>query len=241
MNKHFLTLLDRTPTELTNLVDRALELKSRLEQGQIYSPLTGKTLALIFEKSSTRTRVSFEAAMSQLGGNCIFLSPDDSQLGRGEPLEDTARVLSGMVEAVVIRTASHDRILKFAEFSSIPVINGLTDDYHPCQLLADVLTIVEKLGSVKGKVAAWIGDGNNVCHSWINAAKQFDFQLRIATPPQYEPNQMLITNSGGHAEIVDSPQLAVEQSQIVVTDTWASMGQEDQKEQPSSAPCSPLE
>lgn len=169
--------------------------------------------------------------MSQLGGNSIFLSPDDSQLGRGEPIEDTARVLSGMVEAVVIRTTSHDRIQTFAEYSSIPIINGLTDDYHPCQLLADVLTVVEQLGTVQGKFAAWIGDGNNVCHSWINAAKQFDFQLRISTPPGYEPDPKLVGQSDGHAELVDSPQLAAKQSHIVVTDTWASMGQEDQKEQ----------
>ena len=169
--------------------------------------------------------------MSQLGGNSIFLSPDDSQLGRGEPIEDTARVLSGMVEAVVVRTASHQRIQTFAEYSSIPIINGLTDDYHPCQLLADVLTIVEKFGTVQGKFAAWIGDGNNVCHSWINASKQFDFQLRISTPPGYEPDPKLVAQSDGHAELVESPQLAAEQSNIVVTDTWASMGQEDQKEQ----------
>lgn len=140
-----------------------------------------------------------------------------------------------MVDAVVVRTSSHSRIQTFAEYSTIPIINGLTDDFHPCQLLADVLTIVEKLGSVSGKIAAWIGDGNNVCHSWINAAKQFNFELRVCTPPGYAPNPKLIAQSNGNAKLVESPQLAADQSHIIVTDTWASMGQEDQKKQRLSA------
>ncbi|WP_431026226.1 ornithine carbamoyltransferase [Halomonas sp. H5] len=228
--RHFLTLLDLSPEELTYLIRRAISIKTGLKtQGPTYTPFANRTLAMIFEKSSTRTRVSFETAMAQFGGHALFLSPRDTQLGRGEPIGDTARVLSEMVDAVMIRTFSHQGLEAFATASSVPVINALTDDYHPCQLLADVMTWTELRGSVRGKTAVWIGDGNNMCHSWINAARQFDFQLRICCPEGYEPRQDILEAAGDRVSLVRDPRQAVDGADLVTTDVWASMGQEEEQ------------
>lgn len=228
--RHFLTLMDLSPQELAYLIDRSITIKRELaDNGPVYTPLKNRTLAMIFEKSSTRTRVSFETGMTQFGGHALFLSPRDSQLGRGEPVGDTARVLSEMVDAVMIRTFSHDSIESFADASSIPVINALSDDYHPCQLLADVQTWTEARGPVKAKTAVWVGDGNNMCHSWINAACQFDFNLRIACPEGFEPDQEILDAAGSRVEIFRDPQAAVEGAHLITTDVWASMGQEEEQ------------
>jgi ornithine carbamoyltransferase len=233
--RHFLTLLDLTPEELRGIVQRASELKRLQRAGELHATLRGKVLAMIFEKSSTRTRVSFEAGMSQLGGSAMFLSPRDTQLGRGEPIEDTARVLSRMVDCVMIRTFAHDNVERFAEHSQVPVINGLTDLYHPCQLLADMQTFFEHRGDIRGRTVAWVGDGNNMCHSYINAARQFDFQLHIACPEGYEPDADILAAAGERAQIVRSPTAAVEGADLVVTDTWVSMGQEEEKQRRQAA------
>lgn len=227
--RHFLTLLDLDREELMQLLQRAITLKAAASKGEHNAPLRGKMLAMIFDKSSTRTRVSFEAGMAQLGGTSIFLSPRDMQLGRGEPIEDTARVLSRMVDAVVIRTHAHATIERFAAHATVPVINALTDMYHPCQLLADLQTYVEERGDISGKAVAWVGDGNNVCHSWINAAYLMGFELRIATPKGYEPDAKLLERSRDRIVLTQKPQEAVRGADVVVTDTWASMGQEDEK------------
>jgi len=227
--RHFLSLLDLTPDELQQVISRASELKKLQQAGQPHPTLAGKVLAMIFEKSSTRTRVSFEAGMAQLGGSAMFLSPRDTQLGRGEPIEDTARVLSGMVDAVMIRTFDHENVERFSEYSNVPVINGLTDMVHPCQLLADMQTFAEHRGSIKGKTVTWIGDGNNMCHSYINAARQFDFHLRIACPEGYDPEDGILEAAGDRCEIVRDPMAAAEGSHLLVTDTWVSMGQEEER------------
>jgi len=228
--RHFLTLLDMSQDELRYLVQRAITIKNELKaQGPLYTPLQNRTLAMIFEKSSTRTRVSFETAMAHFGGHALFLSPRDTQLGRGEPIGDTARVLSEMVDAVMIRTFSHPGLEEYAAASSAPVINALTDDYHPCQLLADVMTWTELRGSVTGRTAVWIGDGNNMCHSWINAARQFDFQLRICCPVGYEPRQDILKAAGDRVVILRDPAEAVVDADLVTTDVWASMGQEEEQ------------
>jgi len=227
--RHFLSLLDLSPQELQQLIARASELKQMQHAGEPHPTLGGRVLAMIFEKSSTRTRVSFEAGMAQLGGSAMFLSPRDTQLGRGEPIEDTARVISGMVDCVMIRTFEHEKIVRFAEYSSVPVINGLTDLVHPCQLLADMQTYREHRGSIQGKTVTWVGDGNNMCHSYINAARQFDFQLRIACPEGYEPENDILEAAGERCQILRDPMAAAENSDLVVTDTWVSMGQEEEK------------
>jgi len=227
--RHFLSLLDLTPTELNNLLQRAIELKRQHKDGSSPQCLKNKVLGMIFEKSSTRTRVSFESAMAQCGGHAIFLSPKDTQLGRGEPVEDTARVLSGMVDAVCIRTYRQETIEKFAAYASIPVINALTDAHHPCQLLADIQTFIEYRGSISGKRVAWIGDGFNMCNSFIHAAKQFDFELRIAAPHGYQPSELMRSEAEGRAELREDPIWAVENADLIVTDVWASMGQEDEQ------------
>ncbi|HSH56594.1 MAG TPA: ornithine carbamoyltransferase [Halomonas sp.] len=228
--RHFLTLMDASPEELSNLIQRAITIKNALKmEGPTYTPFPNHTMAMIFEKSSTRTRVSFETAMAHFGGHALFLSPRDTQLGRGEPIGDTARVLSEMVDIVMIRTFSHAGLEAFAEASSVPVINALTDDYHPCQLLADMMTWTELRGSVKGKTAVWIGDGNNMCHSWINAARQFDFQLRICCPEGYEPRQDILAAAGDRVTLLRDPCEAVTGADLVTTDVWASMGQEEEQ------------
>jgi ornithine carbamoyltransferase len=227
--RHFLTMLDLTPEELADVIQRAIELKAMQRAGTLHEPLKNRVLAMVFEKSSTRTRMSFEAGMAQLGGQAIFLSPRDTQLGRGEPIEDSARVLSRMADVIMIRTFEHEKIQRFAEYSRVPVINALTDMYHPCQLLADVQTYVEQRGDIGGRSVAWIGDGNNMCHSYINAARQFGFNLRIAAPSGYLPDAGILAAAGELASLVDSPQAAAEGADIVVTDVWASMGQESEQ------------
>ena len=227
--RHFLTLLDIEPDTLEKLLHRAIELKRILRSGEVYEPFKNKVLAMIFEKSSTRTRVSFESAMIQCGGGAMFLSPRDTQLGRGEPVADTARVLSRMADIIMIRTFEHEKIETFARNSQVPVINALTDSYHPCQLLADIQTYIEHRGSIRGKTVAWIGDGNNMCHSYINAARQFGFQLRIACPPGFEPDATLVANNSDRVTVTNSAQEAVAGVHLVVTDVWASMGQEEEQ------------
>lgn len=227
--RHFLTLLDLTPEELEAMIQRAIELKQMWKRGEIFEPLKNKTLAMVFEKSSTRTRVSFESGMAQFGGHALFLSPRDTQLGRGEPIEDTARVLSRMVDGVMIRTFEHEKIERFAEYSDVPVINALTDLYHPCQLLADMQAYVEERGSIKGATVTWVGDGNNMCHSYINAARQFDFQLNIACPEGFDPDAGILAAAGDRAKIIRDPLEAARDSDLVVTDVWASMGQEEEQ------------
>lgn len=227
--RHFLTLRDLSSAELNSIIERAIALKKSWRAGEVIEPLKNKVLGMIFEKSSTRTRVSFEAGMTQLGGAALFLSPKDTQLGRGEPIEDSARVLSRMVDMIMIRTFEHEKIERFARYSSVPVINALTDSFHPCQLLADVQTYVEHRGSPKGKTVAWIGDGNNMCQSYINAAAQFDFQLIIACPEGYEPDAKLVEQNRQRVTIVRDPRDAARDADWLVTDVWASMGQEEEQ------------
>jgi len=227
--RHFLTLKDFTSVELEQLIDRAIELKRMHKAGEIYEPLKNKALAMIFDKSSTRTRVSFESGMAQFGGSAIFLSPNDTQLGRGEPVEDSSRVISSMVDMVMIRTFEHEMVERFAANSSVPVINALTDDYHPCQLLADMQTYVEHRGSIKGKTVTWVGDGNNMCHSYINAADRFGFNLNIATPEGYEPNADIVAAADATITLFNNVASAVKGSDLIVTDVWASMGQEEEQ------------
>lgn len=227
--RHFLTLLDLTPAELNRLIARAIELKAMQKRGERHDIFRGKTLGMIFEKSSTRTRVSFEVAMTQFGGASIFLSPRDTQLGRGEPIEDAARVLSRMVDAVMIRTFAHDIVETFAAHSAVPVINALTDDFHPCQLLADIQTFVEHRGSIQGKRVVWVGDGNNMCNSYINAARQFDFELVVSCPEGFEPRADLVERERSRVSIERDPVKAAEGAHLVVTDVWASMGQEEEQ------------
>ncbi|WP_028487134.1 ornithine carbamoyltransferase [Thiomicrorhabdus chilensis] len=227
--RHFLTLNDLSPAELNQILLRATELKAMHKAGEIFEPLKNKTLAMIFEKSSTRTRISFEAGMTQLGGHALFLSSNDTQLGRGEPIEDSARVISSMVDGIMIRTFEHDIVETMAQYSSVPIINALTDDYHPCQLLADMQTYHEHRGSIQGKTVVWVGDGNNMCHSYINAAKQYDFKLRIACPQGYDPNMELVQANADRVEIVRNPMDAAQGSDLIVTDVWASMGQEEEQ------------
>ena len=227
--RHFLSLADLSAAALKQLMARAIELK-RLQRSGEYRPIfAGKTMAMIFEKSSTRTRVSFESGMAQLGGSALFLSPRDMHLDRGEPVEDTARVMSRMVDVIVIRAHEHAMVERFAAHSQVPVINALTDLHHPCQLLADIQTWIERRGAIKGLTAAWVGDGNNVCHSWIQAAKLFDFHLRVATPPGYGPKPAIAAQASDHVTLLSDPVEAVRAADVVITDTWASMGQEQEK------------
>jgi ornithine carbamoyltransferase len=227
--RHFLSLLDLTGDELRALVYRAIELKARRQAGEIDQPLKNRVLGMVFEKSSTRTRVSFEAAMAQFGGHAIFLSPRDTQLGRGEPVEDTSRVLSRMVDAIMVRTFEHEKLERFTAHSAVPVINGLTDLVHPCQLLADMQTWFERRGDIAGRTVAWVGDGNNMCNSYINAARQFDFTLRIACPEGYDPDANLLAAAGDRVELIRDPLAAARNADLLVTDVWASMGQEEEQ------------
>ncbi|WP_028695342.1 ornithine carbamoyltransferase [Pseudomonas cremoricolorata] len=226
--RHFLSLLDFTADELIGVVRRGIELKDLRNRGVVFEPLKNRVLGMIFEKSSTRTRVSFEAGMIQLGGQAIFLSPRDTQLGRGEPIADSAKVLSRMVDAVMIRTHAHDTLTEFAANSRVPLINGLSDESHPCQLLADMQTFIEHRGSIQGKTVAWVGDGFNMCNSYIEAAVQFDFQLRIACPEGYDPDPRFMALGGDRVQIVRDPQAAVSGAHLVTTDVWTSMGQEEE-------------
>ena len=227
--RHFLTLTDLSGDELKSLLHRAIQLKAIHKNGEIYEPLKNKVLAMIFEKSSTRTRVSFESGMAQFGGHALFLSSRDTQLGRGEPIEDSARVLSSMVDCIMVRTFEHEKAETLAEYSSVPVINGLTDDVHPCQLLADMQTYFEQNGDIEGKTVTWVGDGNNMCHSYMHAAKLLNFKLNITCPEGYEPDDQFIVETKDHIEIIQDPMRACEKSDLIVTDVWASMGQEEEQ------------
>ncbi len=224
----FLAIPDYSRDELIRL----FELAEQMRDGS-YSdkPLAGKSLAMIFMKSSTRTRVSFEVGAWQLGGHALFLSPKDVQLGRGEPLADTARVLSRYVDGIMIRTFAHAEVEELAEFASVPVINGLTDLLHPCQVLADILTIRQHLGAIEGKRVAWIGDGNNMANSWINAAYRLGFELVLACPPGYDPDPAILARAqaAGNVQVVRDPMKAAESADVVNTDVWASMGQEEEQ------------
>ncbi len=228
--RHFLSLFDLTPAELQGVLQRARELKALRQRGEHYAPFPGKVLGMIFEKASTRTRVSFEAGIAQLGGSGIFLTSGDTQMGRGEPIEDTARVLSSMVDVIMIRTFAHATIQRFADSSTVPVINGLTDYNHPCQLLADLQTFIEQFGEIRGRTVAWIGDGNNMCNSYLEAALQCDFQLRIAVPPGYEPDENLLRRATTRVMLLRDPRVAARGADLVTTDVWASMGKEAQQD-----------
>lgn len=226
--RHFISLNDLTPAELRALINRAIFLKNNRDPD--YQPLKGKVLAMIFEKSSTRTRISFETGMIQLGGNALFLSPRDTQLGRGEPIEDSAKVISSMVDAIMLRTHKHETVTTFAEYSRVPVINGLTDLLHPCQILADMQTYFEKRGDIACKTVTWIGDGNNMCHSYIHAANLLKFNLKIASPVGYQPDDTIINTVSNRVEMCDSPEQAASNSDLIITDVWASMGQEQEQQ-----------
>jgi ornithine carbamoyltransferase len=226
--RHFLSLMDCTPDELVSLIRRGMELKDLRNRGVLFEPLKNRVLGMIFEMASTRTRLAFEAGMIQLGGQAIFLSPRDTQLGRGEPIGDAAIVMSRMLDAVMIRTFAHSTLAEFAANSRVPVINGLSDDLHPCQLLADMQTFHEHRGSIKGKTVVWVGDGNNMCNSYIEAAIQFDFQMRVACPEGYEPNASLLALAGERVQVLRDPHQAVAGAHLVSTDVWASMGQEEE-------------
>lgn len=226
--RDFLTLNDLSHDEFQGIMQRAIELKEQFKSGEHESTLKGRVLAMVFEKSSTRTRVSFEAGMAQLGGHAIYLAPTNTQIGRGEPVEDTARVLSNMVDAIMIRTFEQSKIEKLAEYASKPVINALSDTYHPCQLLADIQTYIEQRGSIQGKTVCWLGDGNNMCHSYINAAKLCDFKLHVGCPEDYAPDADIVDSAKDRVTIFHDPKDAVEGVDVVVTDVWASMGQEEE-------------
>ena len=228
--RHFLQEPDLTADEFRALIASAIELKASWSRKELRNTLQNRTLAMIFEKASTRTRCSFEAGMNQLGGHAINLSPADSQLGRGEPITDTSRVLSEMVDVAMLRTRQHSTIEDFASVSAIPVINGLSDQLHPCQLLADMQTFFELRGDIRGARIAWLGAGNNVCNSFINTAKLLDFELVIASPKEFEPQQHYISQSEGHAKLTEDPRAACEGAAAIVTDVWTSMGEEQENE-----------
>lgn len=227
--RHLLTLNDLSSDEFRALIARATELKRQQHAGIAHARFPGKVLAMIFAKASTRTRVSFEAGMTHFGGSAMFLSSADTQLGRGEPIEDSAKVISSMVDLVMIRTFEHSIVERFAAHSTVPVINGLTDDYHPCQLLADMQTWFEHRGDIAGRRVCWLGDGNNMCHSYINAARLLDFELVIACPEGFEPKSELVSANHDRVRIEHDPQAAVEGAHLLVTDVWASMGQEEEQ------------
>ncbi len=235
--RHFLTLKEYTKEEILEIIELGFKIKKKLKKGKLKPYLKKQTLAMIFEKSSTRTRMSFETGMYQLGGHAIFLSSNDSQLGRGEPMKDTARVVSRMADMVMIRTFSQESLEEFARYASVPVINGLTDLYHPVQLLADYMTMIEH-SKAKDPVVAYVGDGNNMTHSWMWLAAKLGFELRIATPKGYEADSMVIQEtlteakkSGAKITFTYDPKEAVKDADVVTTDTWISMGLEEEKEQ----------
>jgi len=235
--RHFLTLSDYSKEEILEILELAVKIKNETKNRVFKEYMHKQILGMIFEKSSTRTRVSFESGIYQLGGVGMFLSSTDIQLGRGEPMSDTSRVISRMVDMVMIRTFAHSKIEEFAKYSKVPVINGLTDEYHPVQLMADYLTIMEA-GLTQNLVVAYVGDGNNLAHSWLMLAAKLGFQLRIATPKGYEVRQDILDEASGYAKesgakffITNDPKEAVIDATVVTTDTWVSMGQEDEKEQ----------
>ena len=227
--KHFLTLDSLNRKELEAIINRALELKAQTKRRKFETTLNNRVLGMIFEKSSTRTRVSFETGMTQLGGHAIYLAPTGSQIGRGEPLKDTARVLSKMVDCIMLRTFEHEKLEEFSSYSDVPVINGLSDSFHPCQLLADLLTYIEARGSIENKNVVWLGDGNNMCHSYMNAARIFNFQLIVSCPKEFVPNSKIFESSKRNTSIEHDPYKAVDGADLIVTDVWASMGKEDEQ------------
>src|SRR5213082_1279685 len=230
--KYFLQLKDFSRADFEYLFERTRWIKDRFKRYEIYQPLRDRTLAIVFEKASTRTRVSFEAGMNQLGGIAINLNRGDTQLSRGEPIEDLARVISRMVDVVMIRTFEQTIIERFAAHSRVPVINGLTNEYHPCQILADVYTYIEHRGSIQGRTVAWIGDSNNVCNTWLQAALLFDFNVHVSTPPGYEvePERDGIYGND-HYEEFEDPMAAVRDADLITTDVWTSMGFEAENEE----------
>ena len=229
--KHFLQFRDLRAEEYAYLFERTRIVKTRFKNYERYQPLVDRTLAMIFEKASTRTRVSFEAGMYQMGGSVLNLTTSDTQLGRAEPVEDTARVISRMVDIVMIRTYEQTKIEHFAAHSRVPVINGLTNEYHPCQILADIFTFIEQRGPIRGKTVAWVGDSNNVCNTWLQAAKIFDFNFHVATPPGYELEpERGESYESMHLECFNDPHEAVRDADLVTTDVWTSMGFEDEAE-----------
>ncbi len=230
--KHFLQFNDLNRDELEYVFERARWIKSQFKAYQQYWPLQDRTLVMIFEKASTRTRLSFEAGMQQLGGSAIYLNTRDSQLGRGEPVEDAAQVISRMSDLVMIRTYEQEIIERFAANSRVPVINGLTNEYHPCQILADIFTFIEHRGSIQGKTVAWIGDSNNVCNTWLQAAEVLDFNVHVSTPPGYEVEPERANLYGrDHFEVFADPMEAVRDADLVTTDVWTSMGFEAENEE----------
>lgn len=226
--KHFLQFNDLSREEFNYLMDRTRDIKSRFKRYEPYYPLQDRTLVMIFEKASTRTRLSFEAGMHQLGGSAIYLNTRDSQLGRGEPVEDAAQVMSRMCDIVMIRTYEQEIVERFAANSRVPVINGLTNDYHPCQTLADIYTFIEHRGDIRGKTVAWVGDGNNVCATWLQAAELLDFKVNVSTPEGYNVDTSKINVKGTHHEWFADPMDACKGADIVTTDVWTSMGFEDE-------------
>jgi ornithine carbamoyltransferase len=227
--RHYLSELDLSQDEFLTIIKRGSVLRKQWESGMTEALLPRCVLGMIFEKSSTRTRVSFEAGMAQLGGHAVYLSPNDTHLGRGETLTDTARVLSQMLDIVMVRTFSHEALERFSEAATVPVINGLTDLLHPCQLLADMQTFAEHRGAIAGKAVAFVGDGNNMCHSYMNTASLLGFHLRIACPDGYKPDESVIERNKGSIELCNSPLEACEGVDLVVTDVWSSMGQESEQ------------
>jgi len=231
MNKDFLCLTDWSKAELDQLFTLTAELKRRQKQGEAHRLLEGKTLAMIFEKSSTRTRVSFEVGMHQLGGHALFLHSGTTQMGRGEPIKDSGRVMARYCDGIMIRTFSQAAVEELAQWSDSPVINGLTDSYHPCQLMADLFTVIEHKGSYEGLTFAWIGDGNNMAHSWINAAAVLGFKLQVATPEDYRPDATIVARAqqlGADLSFTSDPREAADGADVLSTDVWASMGQEEE-------------
>ena len=227
--RHFLRLDDLSRTEVEHVFERARIIKDRFKRYEFYQPLRDRTLAMVFEKASTRTRVSFEAGMYQMGGSVIHLTTGDSQLGRSEPIEDTARVISRMVDIVMIRTYEQAKIERFAAHSRVPVINGLTNEFHPCQILADIYTFMEHRGAITGRTVAWIGDANNMLYTWLQAAQLLGFSVRVSTPPGY-PLDPAHAPAGPHFAVLADPRDAVRGAQLVTTDVWTSMGFEAENE-----------
>ena len=226
--RHYLQFTDLSAEECRHVLARAAVIKRKFKAYEKYHPLADRTLALIFEKASTRTRVSFEAGMYQLGGSVVHLTTGDSQLGRSEPIEDTARVISRMVDIVMIRTFGQERIARFAEYSRVPIINGLTNEYHPCQILADIFTFIEHRGSIEGRTVAWIGDGNNMANTWLQAAALLGFKVHLSTPRGYEVNPALADVPASCYQVFSKPADACRGADLVTTDVWTSMGWEQE-------------
>ncbi|MBX7228242.1 MAG: ornithine carbamoyltransferase [Burkholderiaceae bacterium] len=234
--RHFLQFKDFDRAEHEYLLARAADIKAKFKRYERYQPLADRTLAMIFEKASTRTRVSFEAGMYQMGGVVVNLTSGDSQLGRAEPIEDTARVISRMVDIVMIRTYEQTKLERFASYSRVPVINGLTNEFHPCQIMADIFTFIEQRGSITGKTVAWVGDGNNMANTWLQAAEILDFKLHVSTPRGYEVNSSVVGLQGkDHFSVFQDPIEACKDADLVTTDVWTSMGYEAENDQRRAA------